>query len=120
MKIFQGHNKVNFRTILSIIALQVTAVTSNAQQLKISDFVLFGGSSQTNPPSPYITGVEIGSSSTIKGGSVGSFIIIKSNDNLNLTGNIYGGSTKIDMYYVDHELENIASLESVNEPQLTN
>jgi hypothetical protein len=68
--------------------------TLNAQQLKITDFVLFGGNgtcpggpSQKAPALPGCA-VQIGSSSNIQGGSVGSYSLVKSTGNVTINSNI--------------------------------
>ncbi|MDQ6888913.1 MAG: hypothetical protein M3Z56_01340, partial [Bacteroidota bacterium] len=63
-----------------IIAINAVAIRSHAQQLKFSDFVLFGGS-----------GVSISSSANINGGSVGSFTAITAADNDSIKSNINSG-----------------------------
>ena len=52
-------------------------------QLKMTDFVLFGGSQ----------GVEISSASSIQGGSIGSSTLIKTTGSTTLSTNIYSGGT---------------------------
>src|SRR5688572_3040113 len=72
--------------------------TLNAQ-LKITDFVLFGGNglcpggpSQKAPASPGCA-VQIGPASNVQGGSVGSYTLVKSTGNVTLNSNIYSGGT---------------------------
>ncbi len=83
MIIFKPFSKANARSITFIILLNIVAFTSYAQQLKISDFVLFGAS----------TGVEITSSTNIQGGSIGSFTLVRTTGNSTLNTNIYSGGT---------------------------
>ena len=73
--------------------------TLNAQQLKITDFVLFGGNgtcsvapSQRSHDS-HNCAVQIASSSNIQGGSVGSYTLVKSTGNVTIHSNIYSGGT---------------------------
>src|SRR5437868_6322637 len=54
-----------------------------AQQIKVSDFALFGGTA----------GVEISSSTSIQGGSIGSFTNVKTTGSSTLNANIYSGGT---------------------------
>jgi hypothetical protein len=73
---------------------------SNAQlQLKITDFVLFGGrgtipqgTTLTTPVAPGYC-VQLGSSSNIISGAVGSYTLIKSTGNTIIGGSIYSGGT---------------------------
>ncbi len=73
--------------------------TLNAQQLKITDFVLFGGNGtcpggpSQSPPALPGCAVQIGSASNIQGGSVGSYSLIKSTGNVTINSNIYSGGT---------------------------
>jgi hypothetical protein len=83
MIIFKLFAKANARSISFIILFNIVAFTSYAQQLKVSDFVLFGGSA----------GVEITSSTNIQGGSIGSFTLVKTTGNSTLNTNIYSGGT---------------------------
>ena len=67
----------------------------NAQQTGISDFVLFGGTisvlpGQTAPASPGYS-VQIGSSSNVQGGFIGSFKLVKSTGTAIVNGNIHSG-----------------------------
>ena len=86
--------KVNFykrfKSILILMLIVQSSSILNAQNLKISDFVLFGKdatyigpgcSLHRNPPA------------NIKGGSVGSNTLIQTNTNTTITGNIYSGGT---------------------------
>jgi Subtilase family/Secretion system C-terminal sorting domain/MBG domain (YGX type) len=64
-----------------------------AQQLTISDFAMFsgnGGAGTTVPSSPGY-GVQIGSSITINGGSVGSYTLVQTTGNAAINANIYSG-----------------------------
>ncbi len=76
-------------------------VCSNAQvQTNISDYIVFGGTSGVlpghTPPSAPGYGVQLGSSSNLQGGSVGSFQLVKSTGNLTINANIYSGG-KVDL-----------------------
>src|SRR5664279_2977190 len=70
---------------------------SDAQQLKITDFALFGGVGPcpTGPgliiPSSPGCGVYIGLNCDILGGSVGSFSTVLANNNANIAANIFSG-----------------------------
>ena len=83
MRIFDVFTKAKAWSIIFIIAFNAIAINSNAQQLKISDFVLFGGKA----------GVEISSSTNIQGGAIGSDTIVKTTGNSTLNTNIYSGGT---------------------------
>ena len=59
-----------------------------AQQTTMKDYVLFGGSST------YTTGyVQLGSSTNVQGGALGSYKLIKSTGNSTVNANIYSGGT---------------------------
>ena len=62
-----------------MIGLQISAASTYAQ-LKTSDFTIFGG-----------TGVQIGSSNTINGGSVGSYTLVQSTGNAAINSSINSG-----------------------------
>ncbi|HXS56986.1 MAG TPA: S8 family serine peptidase, partial [Hanamia sp.] len=77
------------------IAFQIPGV-SHAQNLKISDFVLFS-SGQTTIGSGCSFHRE--STSSIKGGAVGSYSLVKTNTNAVFVGNINsGGTVQLDNY----------------------
>ena len=83
MRIFDVFIKAKPYAIIFMIAINFIAINSNAQRLTISDFVLFGGSS----------GVDISPASTINGGSIGSFTLIKTSGNSTLNTSIYSGGS---------------------------
>ena len=62
------------------MAFNFISINSNGQQLKISDFVLFGSAS-----------VNISPAANIQGGSIGSFSFIKTSGKATLNTNIYSG-----------------------------
>jgi len=66
-----------------------------AQQTNISDYVIFGGRNAPNQTTPSAPGyaVQLGSSSNIQGGNIGSYNLVKSTGNLIINGNIYSGGT---------------------------
>lgn len=66
-----------------------------AQQTSISDFVIFGGSKSSSHEehSAPDCGVQIGAATTIRGGSIGSYGLIKSTGNLTANANIFSGGT---------------------------
>ena len=84
----------SFRKLLRIIPVQVILFLLphivNAQQLKITDFAVFGGNGSSASCL-----VNIGSSSSINGGSVGSYKLVQTTGNASVTGNIYSGGTVI-------------------------
>src|SRR5882724_1241824 len=82
-----------------ILLIGLFPYISNGQGLRMSDFVLFGGSGscpfgtgQSGPPPPGCA-VQMGSSSTISGGSVGSFSLINTTGSSNIYANLYSGGT---------------------------
>src|SRR6266446_9477776 len=63
----------------------------SAQQLQITDFVMFsgnGGTGTTNPGSSGY-GVIFGSSTTINNGAIGSYALVKTTGNSNISANIF-------------------------------
>jgi len=83
MRIFDSFTKAKAWSIIFIIVLNVIAINSNAQ-LKISDFTIFGG-----------TGVQIGSSNTINGGSLGSYTLVESTGNAAINSMLPESSLKL-------------------------
>ena len=81
--------------LIAFIGAAIFVSVSNAQVLQITDFVMFagnGGPGTTNPgPSGY--GVIMGSSSTITGGSVGSYEKVQTTGGTSFYSNIYSGGT---------------------------
>ena len=76
-------NQIYRWLIVFFLLLIVHPCTLFAQQLKVSDFVLFGGS----------TSVEISSSTNIQGGSIASFTLVKTTGNSTLNASIYSGGS---------------------------
>ena len=82
----------------ALLPLCFIAFKVNAQQLKISDFVLFGGQSTTSatgittPASPGFA-VNIASSATITNGRIGSNNLIRSTGNSTLSCSLNSGGT---------------------------
>jgi hypothetical protein len=77
-----------------VVTLSLTSMLQ-AQQTSMSDFVIFGGaksSGQTQPPAPGYA-VQLGSSSLVQGGAVGSYGLVKSTGNLTVNGHIFSGGT---------------------------
>ncbi len=77
--------------------LSFVACRLNAQQLKITDFVLFGGQDNisnncSNPPSPGY-GVTFASSVNITNGRIGSYKLITSAGNANFNSTLNSGGT---------------------------
>ncbi len=84
-----------------IVFVSLLSIHAGAQQLNITDFVLFGGNGncpggpgQSVAPSPGCA-VQLGSSTSIQGGSIGSYTLVKSTGNATVTGNIYSGGTVV-------------------------
>ena len=64
---------------------------TDAQQLQMSDFVLFSGSAAsgtTSPASPG-AGIQLSSSTSTSGGSIGSYKLVKTTGNVTMNSNIY-------------------------------
>src|SRR4249919_539260 len=82
--------------IMIIFSLLITNL--HAQQLKITDFVLFGGQNATGgnivttPIAPGFA-VQIGSSASITNGRIGSYNLIKSTGGATLGSSLNSGGT---------------------------
>ena len=87
MRIFDVFIKAKPSPIIFAIALYLIGFTANAQRTTVSDFVLFGGTS----------GVDISSTATINGGSIGSFSLIKTSGSATISANIFSGG-KVQLY----------------------
>ncbi len=82
-----------------VISIGLLPQMMQAQQLKISDFALFGGDGscpagpgQKTPSAPGC-GVIVGNGSQILGGSLGSYSLVQGYNNINIAGGIYSGGT---------------------------
>jgi hypothetical protein len=82
-----------------LISLLFFSAGLHAQQLNIDSFAVFGGNGlcpggqgQTHCLSPGCS-VQIGSSSSILGGSVGSFRLVTTSSSVSITGNIFSGGS---------------------------
>ncbi len=85
--------------IVSILVLLLIPYVSTSQQSNISDFAVFGGNAscptgagQTPCNSPGCA-VQLGGSTVINGGAVGSYKLVTTTGSVNITGNIYSGGT---------------------------
>src|SRR4051812_5447060 len=85
--------------LVTVVIIILVSINAKAQQLSITDFVLFGGNGscptgagQSIPPTPGC-GVQLGSSTNIQGGSIGSFNLIKTTGNSTMNTNLYSGGT---------------------------
>jgi hypothetical protein len=84
---FLSITRTSFSLLVIITCLIASTNKSEAQNLQITDFVLFAGDGSNPqglavPPSPGY-GVSIGTSNTINGGNVGARILVKSSGNIN-------------------------------------
>ena len=90
---FLAYTKTFLTTVAFIVCATASINTSEAQNLQITDFVLFAGDG-TNPagtavpPAPGY-GVSIGTSNTINGGNIGARVLVKSSGNI--TGDVRSG-----------------------------
>jgi cytoskeletal protein CcmA (bactofilin family) len=82
---------------LAVVGILIPTITKGqqAQPLQMSDFVLFAGAggpgtSSCNSPG---NAVQIASSSTVTGGSVGSLKLIKTTGTVTITGNVHSKGT---------------------------
>jgi hypothetical protein len=87
------------RIFVTLLTICLVNYTSSAQQLNIFDFVAYGGNGncptgagQSVPPSPGC-GVQLSSSTTITGGSIGSHRLIKTTGSSTINANLYSGGT---------------------------
>jgi len=81
MRIIFQFAERNLPRLLFMMGFQLSIFSTWAQQqLKVSDFVIFGGA-----------GVQIGSSNTINGASVGSYTLVQSTGNAAINSNINSG-----------------------------
>src|SRR5689334_24696069 len=86
------------KTIKVLLCFSFMILKLNAQQLKITDFVLFGGQNATSapgvttPPAPGFA-VNIASSATITNGRIGSYNLIKSTGKPTLSCSLNSGGT---------------------------
>ncbi len=85
------------RCLAALFLFGLLPQLSSGQQLKISDFVLFGGLgscppawSPNAPPAPGCA-VLLASSTTVNGGSVGSYTLVTTIGNSAISGNIFSG-----------------------------
>jgi len=83
--------------VLLMLFVVLFPISLVAQQLRITDFAVFGGngscplgSGQKTPPTPGC-GVMIGNGSAISGGAAGSFSFIKTGSSVNIGGGVYSG-----------------------------
>ncbi|MFC0775973.1 MBG domain-containing protein [Terrimonas alba] len=92
MRKFKKHQLRIWSTFCFFIFSLVT-ITSNAQSPAMGDFAIFAGSGvsgSVTPPAPGY-GVQIGSSITVNGGSVGSYSLVQTTGNATINSNIYSG-----------------------------
>src|SRR4051812_27579890 len=87
------------RKLVTVVIVTLASINAKAQQLNITDFVLFGGNGncptgagQATPPTPGC-GVQLGPTTSIQGGSIGSFNLIKTTGNSTMNTNLYSGGT---------------------------
>ena len=85
---FFSRSKLMLLITIQCLFLSISLV---AQQTKISDFVLFGGKNSALPG----YAVQLGSSSNVQGGSVGSFKLIKSTGSATINANIASSTVMV-------------------------
>ncbi|MES2891093.1 MAG: S8 family serine peptidase, partial [Bacteroidota bacterium] len=94
------HYSTYLRTSISVLLMGVILALGNPLQAQtMRDYVVFGGAAncpnnpgQTTPPFPGC-GVQIGSSTKIDGGAIGSYQLIKSTGNTTINSNLFSGGT---------------------------
>ncbi|HYJ63460.1 MAG TPA: hypothetical protein VEV62_06935, partial [Parafilimonas sp.] len=88
---------IKSKIFFALLLLSFFACRLNAQQLKITDFVLFGGQNNTsnNCTTPLAPGysVYISSSTNITNGRIGSYNLVTSSGNSNLSCTLNSGGT---------------------------
>ena len=107
-----------FPALASLLALFLSASIGFAQQspqLQMSDFVLFSGAGGPGTANCYSPGyaVQIGSSSTINGGTIGSLKLIYTTGPVTVTGNVFSKGT-IELANNNVVKGNIAAANSFN------
>ena len=70
-------------------------IFGQSQQLQMSDFVLFSGAGGTGTSTCGSPGyaVQLGSSSSVNGGTVGSYKLVKTLGTVSITGNVFSKGT---------------------------
>ena len=97
MKKFNLSAFINGKVKVLLGFLLLLSVTVNAQQLQMTDFALFsgaGGTGTTTPPSPGY-GVQLGSSTSVSLGSIGSFKLVQTTGTSSISGNINARGTVV-------------------------
>ncbi|MEJ7586606.1 MAG: hypothetical protein WKI04_03480 [Ferruginibacter sp.] len=90
---------LNVKGIVFVILQCLSATILNAQQTNIREYVLFSGNGsypggeRQKYPGPPGYAVQLGSFSTIQGGSVGSYRLVTSTGTAVINANIYSGGT---------------------------
>ncbi|PWT78808.1 MAG: hypothetical protein C5B59_01055, partial [Bacteroidetes bacterium] len=91
-----SHRKTSLLKV-TLIALLFLPFYSQSQQLSITDFAIMGGSATPQPgaSTPAVPGraVQLGSSTNIQGGAVGSFILVTTTGNTVINANVYSNGT---------------------------
>jgi len=113
MKLFEKYI-ANKRYFFLIIISAFLSTMVGAQETKITDYVLFGGSipmtGQTTPAAPGYS-VQLGSAAKILSGSIGSYSLVLSTGNISVSGNIVSGG-KIELANSNVVLGRIAAANS--------
>jgi len=97
-KVISSWLRENFnfhKLVLLLFLIPTLAVAQQTQQLQMSDFVLFsgaGGPGTATCSSPGYA-VQLGSSSNVNGGTIGSFNLIKTTGTVSITGNVFSKGT---------------------------
>jgi len=84
-----------FSLILTILATSILGYGQQAQQLQMSDFVLFsgdGGPGTSSCSSPGYA-VQLSSSTTVTGGAIGSFKLVQTTGTSSINGDIFSKGT---------------------------
>jgi hypothetical protein len=82
-----------FIVMSAYVLMNVYSFSTSAQVTQLSDYVMFSGNAGTGTTAPGSDGygVIFGSSSTITGGTIGSYRLVKTTGGADMTTNIYSG-----------------------------
>ena len=107
----------NYFSRMLILGAVFLPFYGNSQQIPISDFVLFSGAGGPKTSLVISPGyaVQLGSSSNVNGGIIGSLRLIKSTGTVSITGNVFSNGT-IELTNSNSVTGRIAASNSLNIP----
>lgn len=106
----------NCKFFFFLFSLILIGNITYGQQTKIQDYVIFGGNGscpglgQTSPSAPGCA-VQIGAGTTVNGGDIGSYGLIKTTGSVNLISNLYSGGS-IELYNQNQVTGNLTAANS--------